>query len=287
MMLWDKRRYQLNKRCDGEGVLVRDSNSILAVRNLTKIYGQELNQVVALDHVDLDLAAGEIVMLMGPSGSGKTTLLQLLGGLEPPTEGKIKVKDGEWQKFYREPEVSYYRRDMIGFVFQFFNLISALTAEENVALPLILAGQPKKKITALTEEMLHLVGLSERSKHRPAELSGGQQQRVAIARALIHKPAILLADEPTGNLDSRNSADILELLLNMRDKLGQSMLIVTHDPYVATYGDRVVLFRDGRIVDEYSAEHIVGEDRNERSLYIMERLQAISNEPRSKQMLNK
>ncbi|MGE7827592.1 ABC transporter ATP-binding protein [Paenibacillus sp. NPDC093718] len=258
-----------------------DSNSILAVRNLTKIYGQEPNQVVALDHVDLDLAAGEIVMLMGPSGSGKTTLLQLLGGLEPPTEGKIKVKNGEWQKFYHEPEVSHYRRDMIGFVFQFFNLISSLTAEENVALPLILAGQPKKKVTALTEEMLHLVGLSERSKHRPAELSGGQQQRVAIARALIHKPAILLADEPTGNLDSRNSADILELLLNMRYKLGQSMLIVTHDPYVATYGDRVVLFRDGRIVDEYSSEHIVGEDRNERSLYIMERLQSISNEQRS------
>ncbi|PRA03644.1 MULTISPECIES: ABC transporter ATP-binding protein [unclassified Paenibacillus] len=259
-------------------------DSILAVRNLTKIYGREQNQVLALDHVDLDLAAGEIVMLMGPSGSGKTTLLQLLGGLEPPTEGKIKVKDGKWQNFYHEPEVSHYRRDMIGFVFQFFNLISALTAEENVALPLILAGQPKKKVTALTEEMLNLVGLSGRSKHRPAELSGGQQQRVAIARALIHKPTILLADEPTGNLDSRNSADILELLLSMRDKLGQSMLIVTHDPYVATYGDRVVLFRDGRIVDEYGAEDIIGENRSERSIYIMERLQAISNEPHRKQV---
>jgi len=269
------------------GVLVGDSNSILAVRNLTKIYGKEYNQVVALDHIDLDLAAGEIVMIMGPSGSGKTTLLQLLGGLEPPTEGKIRVKDGEWQNFYLEPEVSHYRRDMVGIVFQFFNLISSLTAEENVALPLVLAGKSKKKITTLTEEMLHLVGLSERSKHRPAELSGGQQQRVAIARALIHKPAILLADEPTGNLDSRNSEDILELLLSMRDKLGQSMLIVTHDPYVATYGDRVVLFRDGRIVDEYSAEHIVGKDRNQQSIYILERLQAISNEPRSKQVLNK
>lgn len=264
---------------------MEDSNSILAVRNLTKIYGKEQNQVVALDHVDLDLAAGEIVMIMGPSGSGKTTLLQLLGGLEPPSEGRIKVTGGEWQNFYLEPEVSHYRRDMIGFVFQFFNLISSLTAEENVALPLILAGQPKKKVAALTEEMLHLVGLSERSKHRPAELSGGQQQRVAIARALIHKPAILLADEPTGNLDSSNSADILELLLSMRDQLGQSMLIVTHDPYVATYGDRVVLFRDGRIVDEYSAEHIVGNDRNERSIYILERLQAISNKPSSHQVL--
>ena len=200
-----------------------DWNSILAVKNLTKIYGQERNQVVALDHVDLDLAAGEIVMVMGPSGSGKTTLLQHLGGLEPPTEGRIKVKDGEWQEFYREPQVSHYRRDMIGFVFQFFNLINALTARKNVALPLVLGGQPKKKIAALTEEMLQLVGLTERSQHLPAELSGGQQQRVAIARALIHKPAILLADEPTGNLDSRTSADILQLLLNMRDNI-----VLTH-----------------------------------------------------------
>lgn len=261
-----------------------DLNTILSVRNLTKIYGKEQNQVVALDHIDLALAAGEIVMIMGPSGSGKTTLLQLLGGLEPPTEGEIRVKNGEWKKFHHEPEVSYYRRDMIGVVFQFFNLISSLTAEENIALPLILAGEPKKKISSLTEEMLHLVGLSERSKHRPAELSGGQQQRVAIARALIHKPAILLADEPTGNLDSRNSEDILELLLSMRRKLRQSMLIVTHDPYVATYGDRVVLFRDGGIVDEYSAEDIVGNDRNEQSIYILERLQAISKEPRNNLM---
>ncbi|MFD2671423.1 ABC transporter ATP-binding protein [Marinicrinis sediminis] len=259
---------------------MQDSKSVLAVKNLSKIYGQEPNSVVALDHVDLDLAAGEIVMLMGPSGSGKTTLLQLLGGLEPPTEGKIKVNNREWQEFFREPQVSHFRRDMIGFVFQFFNLINALTAEENIALPLILAGQPKKKTMALTEEMLQLVGLSERRKHRPSELSGGQQQRVAIARALIHQPAILLADEPTGNLDSRNSIEILELFLRMRDQLGQTILIVTHDPYVATYGDRVVLFRDGRIVDAYNADKIVGKNRSERSIYIMERLQSISHETR-------
>ncbi|MFD2117543.1 ABC transporter ATP-binding protein [Paenibacillus yanchengensis] len=258
---------------------MKDAKTVLAVKNLTKIYGQEANQVVALDHVDLELATGEIVMVMGPSGSGKTTLLQLLGGLEPPTEGEIKLRDGEWQQFYREPQISHYRRDTIGFVFQFFNLISALTAEENVALPLILAGESKKKITTEAKELLQLVGLSERAKHLPSELSGGQQQRVAIARALIHKPALLLADEPTGNLDSRTSKDILDLFVKMRDQLGQTILIVTHDPYVATYGDRVVLFRDGRMVDEYRAEQIVGQNRNERSVYIMERLQSISNDP--------
>jgi putative ABC transport system ATP-binding protein len=249
-------------------------NTKMKVYGLTKLYGTDENQVKALNNVNLELEEGEIVIIMGPSGSGKSTLLHILGGLEEPTTGRFFIEGKEVQNFHKEPEASKFRRDKIGFVFQFFNLLSALSAEENIALPLILAGKSKKEINSLTVKMLQLVGLHDRKNHKPSELSGGQQQRVALARALIHNPSILLADEPTGNLDSKTSEDILSLLTKMRDELNQSIIIVTHDPMVATYGDRVLLFRDGEVVHEYKNNK--QENRHARSLVIMEKLRSIT-----------
>lgn len=249
-------------------------NKILKVSGLTKLYGTGQNQVKALNDVNIELEKGEIVIIMGPSGSGKSTLLHILGGLEEPNSGRFFIDGKEEQKFHKEPGASKFRREKIGFVFQFFNLLSALSAEENISLPLILEGKSKEDIRNQTTKMLQLVGLYERKSHKPSELSGGQQQRVALARALIHNPSILLADEPTGNLDSKTSSDILALLMKMRDELNQSIIIVTHDPMVATYGDRVLLFRDGRIVYEY--QNNKHENRQERSLVIMEKLRSIT-----------
>ncbi|TCP52769.1 putative ABC transport system ATP-binding protein [Tumebacillus sp. BK434] len=225
--------------------------TVLEVRDVKKVFGEGQAQVTALHGVDLTLEYGEFVVIMGASGSGKSTFLHILGGLESPTSGEILLSGAREQKFDREPYATQYRREKIGFVFQFFNLLSALTAEENVALPLLLAGASKKELRERAQEMLRRVGLSERRTHRPSEMSGGQQQRVALARALVHRPQVLLADEPTGNLDSQTSAEMLELLLNMRAELGQSIVLVTHDPMVATYGDRVLFFRDGKIVREH------------------------------------
>lgn len=247
---------------------------VLEVRKLSKQYGEGETQVTALQEVDVTLRQGEFVVIMGASGSGKSTFLHLIGGLETPTSGEMYIEGMLELNFFLEPHSTRYRREKIGFVFQFFNLVAALTAEENVALPLLLAGHEKKDIQARTSEMLRLVGLYERRTHRPTEMSGGQQQRVALARALVHRPQVLLADEPTGNLDSQTSAEMLELLLKMRTELGQSIMLVTHDPMVATYGDRVLFFRDGKIVKEHYNRD--DQSRRERAFALMDQLRDVT-----------
>jgi putative ABC transport system ATP-binding protein len=205
--------------------------------------------VVALDNVSLTVPRGQLVSLIGPSGSGKSTLLNLIGGLDRPTSGEIRV-DGESIGRLSDDARTRARRDKIGFIFQFFNLLPSLTCLENVALPLHLRGWPRKKVTERARELLGLVQLADRLHHRPDEISGGQRQRVAIARALSVYPPILLADEPTGNLDTRTGADILALVRDLHTRFGATILIVTHDQTVAQSCERIVTLRDGRIVED-------------------------------------
>jgi putative ABC transport system ATP-binding protein len=217
------------------------------VRDLTKAYGQGEARVRALDGVSLTVNPGEFVAIMGPSGSGKSTLLSLLGGLDLPTEGSVMI-GGKSLKGRSETELAVMRREQVGFVFQSFNLVPVLTAAENVALPLLLAGKKGAEVRSRVERTLTLIGLSDRGHHLPAELSGGQQQRVAIGRALVTEPALVLADEPTGNLDSRTSREVMALLRRSCDELGQTIVLITHDDSVAAWADRVLFLRDGRIV---------------------------------------
>lgn len=249
---------------------------VLKVSEIYKVYYRGQHQVTALHGVNLEVKQGEFVVIMGPSGSGKSTFLHILGGLEAPSSGQIFVEGNEIKNFFKEPYATKFRRDKIGFVFQFFNLLAALTVEENVALPMILASERMKEIRMRTKDMLQMVGLYDRRDHRPNELSGGQQQRVALARALVHQPPILLADEPTGNLDSQTSAEMLNLLVEMRDKLNQSIILVTHDPMVATYGDRVLFFHDGEIVDEF--QNIKDKPIRDRMFAIMDKLREVTKE---------
>jgi putative ABC transport system ATP-binding protein len=190
---------------------------------------------------------------MGPSGSGKSTLLHLLGGLDGPTEGNVILADQALAEL-SERAATLVRRHNVGFVFQFFNLLPTLSAEENILLPLIIDGKDPRKYEGQLQGLLALVGLQDRRHHKPDQLSGGEQQRVAIARALITQPAILLADEPTGNLDSRTGTSIMELLRRSRDELEQTVIVVTHDPKAAAYADRVIFLRDGLIVEQYRPE---------------------------------
>ncbi len=243
-------------------------NLILETRGLRKEYGKEDTKVVALENVNFSLTTGEFAVVMGPSGCGKSTFLQIIGGLEPATDGQIFVDGTEIKDFTLEPYATNYRREKVGFVFQSFNLMSALTTWENVALPLILTGIEPTTIREKTAEMLNVVGLYDRRNHRPAELSGGQQQRVALARALIHQPMILLADEPTGNLDSKTAGEMLNLLITMKEKLNQSIILVTHDPLIATSGDRVILFRDGNVVNELKTNNVLS--KREQAFAIMD-----------------
>jgi putative ABC transport system ATP-binding protein len=243
-------------------------DKVLEVQDIVKQYGEGQTKVMALKGVSLTLNKGEFVVVMGASGSGKSTFLQIVGGLESPTSGKLLIKGKVEEKFFKEPYATQYRQENIGFVFQFFNLLSALTAEENISLPLLLNKISKQEIQERTAKMLKLVGLSDRAKHRIGELSGGQQQRVALARALIHQPPILLADEPTGNLDSKTSSEMLQLLVTMKKNLNQSILLVTHDPMVATYADRIIFFADGKIVREMQNNQ--GAERTEISASILE-----------------
>ncbi|MCC7078530.1 MAG: ABC transporter ATP-binding protein, partial [Acidimicrobiia bacterium] len=203
----------------------------------------------ALAGVDLDVAAGEYVAVMGPSGSGKSTLLHIMGGLDKPTSGAVYI-GGRDIATLSDRRLTRMRRRELGFVFQFFNLVPVLTARENVALPLVVDGVPKRRYRRRVDELLGTVGLADRADHLPAQLSGGQQQRVAIARALVAAPDVLLADEPTGNLDSRSGADVLGLLRRLVDEHGQTVVIITHDPRAASGCDRIVFIRDGLIVDE-------------------------------------
>lgn len=229
--------------------MVVDRHIVLSVNQISKTFKGLANDVKALKNVSLDLYKGEIISIMGTSGSGKSTLLNILGALDEPDQGIIKLNGDVLKGIYSEPIATNYRANYIGFIFQSFNLLKDLTVEENIALPLILKGID---YVDKVNEMLELVGLTEWKKHRPVQLSGGQQQRVAIARALITFPPIVLADEPTGNLDYNTSIEILNLLSKAKKDMKQSIILVTHDPMVASYADRVLFFHDGEIVDFYN-----------------------------------
>jgi putative ABC transport system ATP-binding protein len=227
----------------------------LATRDLVKVYGSGETAVHALDGVTLEIAVGEMVAIMGPSGSGKSTLLHLLGALETPTAGEIALA-GQRYDGLGDAELTLLRREKIGFVFQFFNLLPALTAEENVLLPALIAGRRDEATRERARALLERVGLTPRADHLPSELSGGEQQRVSIARALLTEPELVLADEPTGNLDTRSSAQVLELLRDLNASEGQTLVIVTHDPEAAATAGRVVFMRDGRLAGEVAGGSI-------------------------------
>lgn len=226
---------------------------ILKVENLTKIYGKDENKVEALKGVSLSVNKGEFVAIVGASGSGKSTLLHLLGGLDRPTGGKVII-DGESIYNYNEEKLAIFRRRKIGFIFQFFNLIPVLDVEENIALPVLLDN--KKVDKKYLEEIINILGLKERKNHLPSELSGGQQQRVSIGRALLNKPSIILADEPTGNLDSKTSKDVIELLKLTARNFDQTLILITHDVNIASMADRVITIEDGEIVSDKKAVNI-------------------------------
>lgn len=222
---------------------------MLEARDLHKIYQMGNVTVGALNGVNFHANKGEFVAIMGPSGSGKSTFLHLLGGLDYATSGEIII-DGQSMSALTDDEMAILRRQKIGFIFQFFNLLPTLSAAENVALPLLIDGRAVENYQSEISELLDLVGLSDRREHRPGQLSGGQQQRVAIARALVTKPAIVLADEPTGNLDTNASREVLELMQRSARERQQTIVMVTHDARAASYTDRIVYLRDGLIVHE-------------------------------------
>jgi len=213
----------------------------------SKVYGQGEAEVRALDHISVEFASHQFTAIMGPSGSGKSTLLHCLAGLDRVSSGQVFIGDVEISSS-SEKQLTLVRRDRIGFVFQSFNLIPTLDARENITLPMSLAG--RKPDQAWFDQIVATLRLGDRLSHRPSELSGGQQQRVAVARALVSRPDLIFADEPTGNLDSRASAEILKFMRNAVDDLGQTIVMVTHDPSAASYADRVVFLADGKIVDE-------------------------------------
>jgi putative ABC transport system ATP-binding protein len=221
---------------------------MIALSNVSKTFNGKRN-IMALSGVTLEIGRGEMVSIAGPSGSGKSTLLNLIGGLDRPTSGRIRIAGRDVGEL-ADDELTRLRRDTIGFIFQFFNLLPSLSCLENVALPLHLRGWPRRKIEARARELLDMVQLAGRSAHLPDELSGGERQRVAIARALAFNPPILLADEPTGNLDSHTGADILALIHDLHSRLGATVLVVTHDVGVAASCERRITLRDARIVGD-------------------------------------
>jgi putative ABC transport system ATP-binding protein len=223
-----------------------DSGAAVRAEEITKTYGEGEAEVRALCTVSMEVASGEFVAVMGPSGSGKSTLMHLLAGLDRPTDGNVYI-EGENVTTMNDKSLTMLRRKRVGFIFQAFNLIPQLTAEENIVLPLTLGGS---KANGNLDMLLDQVGLTDRRTHKPTELSGGQQQRVAVARALITEPAVVFADEPTGNLDSKSSNDILGLLRKAADERGQTTVMVTHEAHAAAYADRVVFLADGKIVRE-------------------------------------
>jgi len=228
-------------------VYPRGEGAIASARGLVKVYGSGETAVRALDGVDVDFARGELTAIMGPSGSGKSTLMHCMAGLDTLTGGTVVI-DGEDVGRMNQRGLTKLRRDRLGFVFQAYNLIPTLTAEENITLPLDIARRSVDR--AWFDLVVDAIGLGDRLDHRPSELSGGQQQRVACARALVSRPAVVFADEPTGNLDSRSSGEVLEFLRHSVDELGQAIVMVTHDPSAASYAHRVVFLDDGRLVGE-------------------------------------
>ncbi len=223
--------------------------AIIEVKELTKTYGQGSAVVTALSNVSLSIEKGQFVAVMGPSGCGKSTLLHLIGGLDRPTSGSVWIEGQDISKM-NDNTLTEMRRRKMGFVFQFFNLIPVLSAEENTALPLILDGVKPQKANRRASEWLTRNQMGDRLTFRPDQLSGGQQQRVAISRALVADPIMLLADEPTGNLDSRSSDEIASVLRHVVSEWGHTVLMVTHDPRIAAYADRIIFLKDGQVVDD-------------------------------------
>ena len=219
-------------------------SDIVTATDVHRRYGEGDAAVDALDGVSVAFERGRFAAIMGPSGSGKSTLMHILAGLDRPTSGSVKLEDTELSDL-DDDKLTNLRRDKLGFIFQFFNLLPVLTAEENIVLPLSIAG--REPDPELLERLIDVVGLGDRRTHRPAELSGGQQQRVAVARALVSRPAVVFADEPTGNLDSKASEEVLGLLRQAVDEFDQTVVMVTHEPHAAAYADRLVVLRDGRV----------------------------------------
>lgn len=220
---------------------------VLTVEGLTKVYGSGETAVTALDHVSFSVRKGEFIAIVGASGSGKSTLMNLIGGIDEPTEGRVII-DGQELYAMNESERAIFRRRNIGIVFQFYNLVPTLTAAENIMFPYLLDRREPEK--AKLEEILRLIGLSDRAGHLPSALSGGQQQRVSLGRALINDPAFILADEPTGNLDSRASRDVMALLALANRRYGQTLLLITHDEKIALMADRILTLGDGRLLSD-------------------------------------
>ncbi len=220
---------------------------ILRTENLTKRYGQGENAVTALDRVSFSVEKGEFLAIVGPSGSGKSTLLHILGAVDRPTEGKVYL-NGQDVFAQNEDQLAIFRRRQVGLIYQFYNLIPVLNIRENITLPVLLDG--RKVNRRRLEDLMDLLDLRGRDDHLPSQLSGGQQQRVSIGRALMNAPAIVLADEPTGNLDSKNSRQIVELLKDSNRRFGQTLIVITHDPAIALQADRIITLEDGRIVKD-------------------------------------
>ncbi|MDB2090095.1 ABC transporter ATP-binding protein [Clostridium paraputrificum] len=219
---------------------------VIKTENLSKVYGKDGNKVVALDNVNIEIEKGEFVAIVGASGSGKSTLLHQVGGVDRPTSGKVIIDNEDIYKL-KEEKLAIFRRRKIGFVFQSFNLIPVLSVEENIKMPALLDHQKVDK--EYFKDLVKTLGISDRLSHLPSELSGGQQQRVAIARALINKPAIILADEPTGNLDSETSKEIMEMLKLSVRKYNQTAIVITHDLSIAENADRVIKIKDGKVIE--------------------------------------
>lgn len=218
---------------------------ILKIENLTKIYGTADNMVKALDNVSFTVKKGEFIAIVGPSGSGKSTLLHIIGGVDKPTSGKVYM-DGQDIYAQDDEQLAIFRRRQVGLIYQFYNLIPVLDVRENITLPVLMDG--KKVNEERLDELITFLGLKGREKHLPNQLSGGQQQRVSIGRALMNAPAVVLADEPTGNLDSKNSHEIVELLKMSNKKYNQTLIIITHDENIALQADRIIALEDGRII---------------------------------------
>lgn len=225
----------------------RNAMTILEVKELTKKYGEGESEVIALDHVSFSVERGEFVAIIGASGSGKSTLMNMIGGIDYPTSGSIIIDGNEIQAM-SEDELAIFRRRNLGIVYQFYNLIPTLTAEENIALPWKLDGRKENK--ERLSEIVNMLGLEKRAKHLPGQMSGGQQQRVSIGRALINEPAFILADEPTGNLDSKTSREILDILKFTNQKYKQTILLVTHDEKIALQANRIITIGDGKIIKD-------------------------------------
>ena len=230
---------------------------ILKVENLTKIYGKGNTKVTALDNVSFSVEKGEFVAIVGASGSGKSTLLHILGGVDRPTSGKVIVDKEDVYKL-NEANLAIFRRRQVGLIYQFYNLIPILNIEENITLPILLDGRKADK--EYLNELINILGLEKRLNHLPNELSGGEQQRVSIGRALMNRPAILLADEPTGNLDSKSSKEIVELLKLSNKKYNQTIIMITHDNSLALNADRIITIKDGRIIND---ERVDGHEHSE------------------------